>query len=238
MSKENIWRFLKHKGFSDIATAAIMGNMEAESGCVSYRLQGDFGKNFQRSKDYTAQVDAGIIGKNEFVYNGPCGGGYGLCQWTYPPRKAGLYDLALEQGLSIGDEFLQVEWLTRELWQDEYSIVRETLEKSVSIRECSDVLVKVFLRPADQSEAVLKKRADLGREFYQEFSEAEAEDPDGIPDEDAGMVKITEEEFRIYSRAVLVVLTLRDLLQAMEEFKVETLQSEHQAQKGAQNQAP
>ena len=34
MSKENIWRFLKHKGFSDIATAAIMGNMEAESGCV------------------------------------------------------------------------------------------------------------------------------------------------------------------------------------------------------------
>ena len=71
MSKENIWRFLKHKGFSDVAAAAIMGNMEAESGCISYRLQGDFGKNFQRSKDYTAQVDAGIIGKNEFVYNGP-----------------------------------------------------------------------------------------------------------------------------------------------------------------------
>ena len=140
-------------------------------------------------------------------------------QWTYPPRKAGLYDLALEQGLSIGDEFLQVEWLTRELWQDEYSIVRETLNKSVSIRECSNVLVNVFLRPADQSEAVLKKRADLGREFYQEFSNAEAEDPDGISDEDAGMVKITEEEFRIYSRAVLVVLTLRDLLQAMEEFE-------------------
>ena len=221
MSKENIWRFLKHKGFSDIAAAAILGNMEAESGCISYRLQGDFGKNFQRSKDYTAQVDAGIIGKNDFVYEGPGGGGYGLCQWTYPPRKEGLYDLAQEQGLSIGDEFLQVEWLMRELWQDEYSIVRETLNKSVSIRECSNVLVKVFLRPADQSEAVLKKRAELGREFYQEFSNAEAEDPDGIPDEDAGMVKITEEEFRIYSRAVLVVLTLRDLLQAMEEFKNE-----------------
>ena len=35
MSKDNIWRFLKHKGFSDVAAAAIMGNMEAESGCVS-----------------------------------------------------------------------------------------------------------------------------------------------------------------------------------------------------------
>ena len=99
--------------------------------------------------------------------------------------------------------------------------MRETLEKSVSIRECSNVLVRVFLRPADQSEAVLKRRADLGREIFVDFSDVEAEDPDGIPDEDAEMVKITEEEFRVYSRAVLVVLTLRDLLQAMEEFKSE-----------------
>ena len=161
-------------------------------------------------------MDAGIISKNDFVYNGPCGGGYGLCQWSYPPRKAGLYDLALEQGLSIGDEFLQVEWLTRELWQDENSIVRETLEKSVSIRECSDVLVKVFLRPADQSEAVCKYRADLGREFYQQFSEAEAEDPDGM--QEGGTVTITEGEFRLYSRAWLVVTALRDLLKIMKEF--------------------
>ena len=221
MSKESIWRFLKHKGFSDVAAAAIMGNMEAESGCVSNRLQGAFTTGFKRSINYTAQVDAGNISRHEFIYDGPGGGGYGLCQWTYPPRKAGLYDLAEEQGVSIGDEFLQVEWLTRELWQDEYSIVRDVLAKSVSIRECSDVLVKVYLRPADQSEAVLKKRAELGRAFYQEFSEAEAEDPDGMPDDEAGLVAITEEEFRVYSRAVLVVLTLRDLLQAMEEFKNE-----------------
>ena len=221
MSKQSIWNFLKHKGFSDIAAAALMGNMEAESNCVSNRLQGDFTGGFKRSADYTAQVDAGSISREQFIHKGPGGGGYGLCQWTYPARKAGLYDLAQEQNVSIGDEFIQVEWLTRELWQAEYKAVREVLEKSVSIRECSDVIVKQFLRPADQSEVVLKKRADLGREFYQEFSNAEAEDPDGIPDEDAGMVKITEEEFRIYSRAVLVVLTLRDLLQAMEEFKNE-----------------
>ena len=112
-----------------------------------------------------------------------------------------------------------MEWLTRELWQDEYKAVREVLEKSVSIRECSDVIVKQFLRPADQSEAVCKYRADLGRAFYQQFSEAEAEDPDGIPEE--GMIKISEEEFRIYSRALLAVMTLRDLLQIMEDFKNE-----------------
>ncbi len=217
MSKQRVWHYLKHKGFSDIAAAALMGNMEAESNCVSNRLQGDFTKGFKRSIDYTAQVDAGNISRHEFIYDGPGGGGYGLCQWTYPPRKAGLYDLAEELGVSIGDEFLQVEWLTRELWQDEYGVVREVLEKSPSIRECSDVIVKQFLRPADQSEAVCKYRADLGREFYQQFSDAEAEDPEGMPEE--GTVKITEDEFRVYSRAMLVVLTLRDLLDAMEDFK-------------------
>ena len=219
MSKETIWNYLKHKGFSDIAAAALMGNMEAESNCVSCRLQGDFTNGFKRSIDYTAQVDAGNISSHEFIYDGPGGGGYGLCQWTYHPRKAGLYDLAQEQNVSIGDEFIQVEWLTRELWQEEYKAVREILVKSPSIREWSDVIVKQFLRPADQSEAVCKYRADLGRAFYQQFSEAEVEDPDGIPEE--GTIKITEEEFRLYSRALLAVMTLRDLLQIMEGFKDE-----------------
>ena len=216
MSKQNIWNFLKHKGFSDVAAAAIMGNMEAESNCVSNRLQGDFTSGFKRSAEYTAKVDTGKISRNEFIYNGPGGGGYGLCQWTYFTRKAGLYDLAQEQGVSIGDEFIQVEWLTRELWQDEFKPVREVLEKSVSIRECSDVLVKQFLRPSDQSEAVLKQRAEFGRNMYQQFSEAEAEDPDGMPEEG---IRITEEEFRIYSKALLVVITLRDLMKMMGEFE-------------------
>ena len=88
--------------------------------------------------------------------------------------------------------------------------------KSVSIRECFDMIVKQFLKPADQSEEVCRYRADLGRAFYQQFSEAEAKDPDGQPEE--GVIKITEEEFRVYSRAVLAVLTLRDLLQMVEEF--------------------
>ena len=168
--------------------------------------------------DLSAAIDYGDDEQGEFET-------YGDLFNQYSERMLAstctICKLAREQGLSIGDEFLQVEWLTRELWQDEYKVVRETLEKSVSIRECSDVLVKVYLRPADQSEAVRKQRAALGREFYQKFSQAEAEGRDGIPDDEAGLVAITEEEFRTYSRAVLVVMTLRDLLQAMDEFKNE-----------------
>ena len=216
MSKQTIWQRLKAKGFSDIAAAAIMGNMEAESNCTSIRVQGDFMKGYQRSTEYTAQVDAGNINRHEFIYDGPGGGGYGLCQWTFQPRKAGLYDLAKKMGTSIGDEAMQIEWLCQELQQSEFKEVLATLMESPSIRECSDVIVKIFEKPADQSEAVLKQRAEFGRAMYQEFSKGEAEDLEGIPDD--GLITITGEQFETFSKAVLVVKMLRDLFTLVKEF--------------------
>ena len=217
MSKKTIWDELKRRGFSDTAAAALIGNMEAESNCISYRVQGDFTKGFQRSIEYTAQVDAANISRHEFIYDGPGGGGYGLMQWTYQPRKAGLYDLTEKNNVSIGDEAMQIDWLCQELKQAEFYTVFETLKKSASIRECSDVLIKKYLMPDDQSEAVCKYRANLGREFLQEFQNAEAEDPDGIPEDDK-KIDITEEELKTFSKAMLVVKTLQDLLKMVNDF--------------------
>ena len=216
MSKKTIWEYLKAKGFSDVATAAIMGNMEAESNCVSCRLQGDFSTDYQKSREYTAMVDRGDISREQFVYNGPGGGGYGLCQWTYWSRKAGLYDLAKEQGVSVGDEFIQVEWLVRELFQDEFGPVLNTLQNSESIRECSDVMIKKFLRPADQSDAVCVQRAKFAREICAEFAGGEAEDPDGMPD----MIQVSEAEYNSMSRAMLLVMYLKDIQNMLGEFEV------------------
>ena len=137
-----------------------------------------------------------------------------MCQWTYWSRKAGLYDLAKEQGVSVGSEFIQVEWLVRELWQAEFKPVLNVLQKSENIRECSDVLVKQFLRPADQSEAVCAQRAKFAREIYNEFAGQQAEDPDGMPD----MVEVTEGEYKLMNRALMVVMYLRDILEMLEEF--------------------
>ena len=216
-NKQTIWQYLKSKGFSNVAAAALMGNMEAESNCVPFRLQGDFTTDYQRSVDYTQRLDAGQISRNDFIYNGPGGGGYGLMQWTYWSRKAGLYDLAQEQGVSVGDAFIQVEWLVRELWQNEFKPVLEVLQNSVSIRECCDYLVRRYLRPADQSDAVCAYRAKLAREFYNEFAELEAEDPEGQPE----TVEVPEKEYDLMSRAMLVVLALKDLIRLMGEFEDE-----------------
>lgn len=217
MSKQTIWNELKRRGFSDIAVAAIMGNMEVESNCISNRVQGDFTKGYQRSAQYTAQVDAGNIDQHEFVYDGPGGGGYGLCQWTYPTRKAGLYYQAFsEWQCSIGDEAVQIAWLYSELLQPEYKQVFDVLMSSASIKECSDIFCKQYERPADQSEAALKTRSDYARAFYQEFSQAEAEDSDGIP-EASGKIEITEEQLKEFSKAMLIEKTLRDLLEMVRD---------------------
>ena len=217
MNKQTIWEYLKSKGFSNVAAAALMGNMEAESNCVAHRLQGDFTSGFERSVEYTQKVDNGEISRHDFSHNGLGGGGYGLMQWTYPTRKAGLYDLAQEECLSVGDAFIQVEWLVRELWQPEFKPVLEILQNSVSIRDCSDVLVKKYLRPADQSEAVCAYRAKLGREFYQEFADGEAEDPDGQPD----TVEVSEEEYAVMTKCVMAVKMMKDILNLMEEIENE-----------------
>ena len=216
MSKKTIWEYLKAKGFSDVAAAAIMGNMEAESNCVAFRLQGDFSTDYQKSREYTKQVDTGSISRDQFIYNGPGGGGFGLLQWTYWSRKAGLYDLAKEHGVSIGDEFIQVEWFVRELWQDEFRSVLNTLQNSESIRECSDAMIKKFLRPADQSDAVCVQRARFGQDIYNEFAAGQAEDPDGQPD----MIQVTEEEYNTLSKAMMVVLYLKDILSMLGEFEL------------------
>ena len=80
----------------------------------------------------------------------------------------------------------------------------------------SDVLVKKFLRPADQSDAVCVQRAKFAREIYAEFAGGEAEDPDGMPD----MIQVSEAEYNSMSRAMLLVMYLKDIQNMLGEFEL------------------
>ncbi|MBR0391295.1 MAG: hypothetical protein IJK38_03125, partial [Oscillospiraceae bacterium] len=103
-----------------------------------------------------------------------------------------------------------------ELFQDEFRPVLNTLQNSESIRECSDVMIKKFLRPADQSDAVCVQRAKFAREVCAEFAGGEAEDPDGMPD----MIQVSEAEYNSMSRAMLLVMYLKDIQNMLGEFEV------------------
>jgi len=181
MSKQDLWNAIRAKGYSEKATAVILGHATAESGCECDRVQGDFSPNRSLSKRYTYQVDSGIIDRDSFVYRGPNGSGYGLVQWTYFSRKLGLYNTAKKYGMSIGSEKVAVEWLNEELHQAEYSEVLAALKSDRSIREISDVFMHKFEKPYDQSEAACAQRANFAQEIFNEFS-GKSVKPDPKPD--------------------------------------------------------
>lgn len=166
MNDQYIWDYLNSYIQNDIGTAALMGNLQAESGLVSYRLQGDFTSGYMKSKNYTNAVDNGSYTETQFVNDQK---GYGLAQWTYYTRKQKLYDKMEEMGLSIGAVELGCAYLVEEL-QADYAGVWSALVSATNIRASSDVVLTQFENPADQSEAVKIYRAQLSQAIYDEFS--------------------------------------------------------------------
>lgn len=173
-----IWDSLLEAIGNPYGVAGLMGNLQAESGLVPYRLQGDFSEGYSTSLEYTAKVDSGEISEEDFVNNGPGGGGYGLAQWTYPPRKQALYDLYKTGYPSIGDIGLALDYLGMEM-QGEYSGVYSVLLSATSVRQASDKVLHDFENPADQSTEVEEARASLGQAWYDLYH---GSDPDPLPE--------------------------------------------------------
>lgn len=90
--------------------------------------------------------------------------GHGLAQWTSPERKAGLYRLAKQRGVSISDLKMQLEYLIYEL-NNTYKNVWNMLITATSIKTASDYFLKHFEIPANTGETVCKGRADRGYLF-------------------------------------------------------------------------
>lgn len=167
---EYIWNYFKAKLGNEYGVAALMGNLQAESGLCPYRLQGDFTSDYSTSKTYTANVDSGAISRYDFTRNGPGGGGYGLAQWTYYTRKENLYDRWKSGGYdSIGSIELACDFLWWEL-TNSYTGTYNALKNATSVRSASDYVLHNFENPADQSTAVEEQRAALGMNWYNTYS--------------------------------------------------------------------
>lgn len=182
MSKSSIWARLKAKGFSDTACAAIMGNMQQESAFkpnnVEDRYHADTGKS---DEYYTAAVDNGSYSRNDFMRDGGKAYGYGLCQWTFYSRKAGLYDFAKKRGVSIADEQMQIDWMMEEMHQSEYSSVYDTLMSGTSLKKMTEKFMCRFENPADQSEGAINYRVGLAQAVYTEFAGSTPDIPQAEP---------------------------------------------------------
>lgn len=162
--KQTIWNFLCEKIGNAYGAAALMGNLQAESGFKADNIQNSYEDSIGMGDDtYTSAVDDGSY--DNFVNDGA---GYGIAQWTYYSRKQALLDFARERGTSIGDINTQLEFLWKEL-SESYTGVLNALKNASSIREASDVVLKQFERPYDQSEAACAARAGYGESIYSEL---------------------------------------------------------------------
>ena len=165
MSEKTIWEYLKAQGLTDAGAAGLMGNLYAESGLRPNNLQNSYeGKLGMADAEYTEMVDRGT-----YANFGNDRAGYGLAQWTYPSRKAALLAYAKAAGKSIGDPEMQLGFLMQEL-STGYKTVLNVLRTTVSVREASDIVLLRFERPADQSEARQKQRAEYGQKYFDKYA--------------------------------------------------------------------
>ena len=157
-----VWDYFVAKIGNLYGVAGLMGNLNAESGGFrANNLQNSYERSLGYSDDeYTAAVDNGSY--TNFVHDSA---GYGIAQWTFWSRKEALLNFARQQGKSIGDLYMQLDYLWYEL-SVKYSTLATRLKNAASIREASDVILLQFERPADQSEAAQIRRASYGQAIY------------------------------------------------------------------------
>ena len=163
-----MWDYFKSQGLNDYGVAGLMGNLYAESALRPCNLQSTFEKKLgMTDAEYTASVDAGVY--TNFIKDGA---GYGLAQWTYWSLKQELLEYVQAKKKSIGDGQIQMEFLAHQLSKS-FAKVWSTLKTANSILEASNAVLMQFERPADQSEAVQKKRAAYGQEYFNKFTKKE-----------------------------------------------------------------
>lgn len=166
MSKKTIYDALIAAGLTKEGACGLMGNMRAESAMRSTNAQDSYGKD---DATYTAQTDNGMT---NFAGDGI---GYGLCQWTAASRKAKLLAYAKQQGVSVGDEDMQVRFCLLEMMHD-FPDVWAFLTVSHDLLQCAQLVCTDYERPAHNN---VGTRYEYAQEFFAELAEGKtpAEEP-------------------------------------------------------------
>ncbi len=157
--EEKVWLTLRNAGYSEYAVAGAMGNMYHESHFYCNNLQNSGNTSLGLSdEEYTAMVDNGSYTRDQFVNDSI---GYGLVQWTFSSRKAGLYDYAQQKGVSIADENMQIEYVLKELsggYQD--------WANATSIQDATRIFCDQYERPAAPN---YMERTASAQAFYDRY---------------------------------------------------------------------
>ena len=153
-NETRIWTILR-SDFTQIAAAAIIGNLISESALKPDNVQNSYENKLGSDKVYTERVDSGVYGREKFAKDGA---GYGLAQWTHHSRKGALWDFMkiTKGGYSIGDLDAQSEFILLEI--ESNAKLFNDLNACTQLRQAVEIVLKRYERPADQSDANVTRR--------------------------------------------------------------------------------
>ena len=171
MNEKTIWEFLIGKTGNPYGTAAIMGNLMAESSLNPLCATGLKKAGYNSVDQYVKDSDDG---KHDFANDGVA---FGLAQWCYHTRKELLLDFAKRYKKSVGSLDIQLVYLVWEM-QNKYKTAWNAVVNAADIRNASDVVMLKYEKPANTGDAAKQKRAAYGQKFYDQFAEGETEMPE------------------------------------------------------------
>lgn len=169
MTEQKIWETILQRTGSEIFTAALMGNMKAESALRGNNLQNSYEKKLGYTDEtYTNAIDQHRYTGKQFANDKA---GYGLCQWTSSGRKNNMYNrwLNSDPACSIADETFQIDFCVWELQTSHKDIWSKRYEYK-TIREATADILRKYERPADQSDANVDRRTAYAQAYYDAYA--------------------------------------------------------------------
>lgn len=174
-----VYAALRDLGFNHAVTCGIMANIQAESGFMPNNLENSANMVWGVSdEEYTKRVIDGTVTRDDFVnqkWSDEKGeehlAGYGLVQWSYDTRKAGLYDFLLENGFAIDSLIGQIRYLDKELQElfpTIYKSFTETNDDIGSAATSAYIWCTQFEKPQDAETSGLA-RGNIAQSFYQKY---------------------------------------------------------------------
>ena len=134
---------LRAAGMTEAGSLGVLGNLQAESGIESCRLQGDYKEGRERSREYADKIDNGLYHVETAAGDDY---GWGLAQWTYKPRKRACLQFCLNRSVSVGNLEAQTDFLIEEFATD-YSDLFRYLCRTDNLYEAVTRVCKEFERP-------------------------------------------------------------------------------------------
>ena len=161
-----MWKkFREEFGLTEAGAAGMMGNINAESAFKANNLQDTFNTKFGvTDEQYTDQVNKKSRSKSSFINDGA---GYGYAQWTWGPRKEGLYNMSVENGVDIGAPYIQLDYINKELTSN-YNDTGNILRSTNNVNTASDRVLRSYEAPADP-ESKLQTRRNYSWAVYNTY---------------------------------------------------------------------